>query len=173
MKRLIIDMDNVMADISTQFQTWYTRRTGLVIDPKSLIGKHEPDAFPDAELAWNFLFTPGFFRTVPVMKDSQHIIAELNKKYEVFIVSAAMEFPQSLPEKIDWLKEHFVFISWKQIVFCGSKSVIKGDCMIDDYVRNLEPFDGEKLLYTAPHNQLIEWRDRVNNWQEVGDRLLL
>ena len=172
MKRLIIDMDNVMADISTQFQRWYTKATGIVIDPKSLIGKPEPDAFPDRELAWSFLFTPGFFKDVPVMQDSQEVIAELNKKYEVFIVSSALEFPQSLPEKFAWLQEHFSFLSWTQIVFCGNKSVIRGDYMIDDYLKNLDYFDGVKMLYTAPHNQLLEGHNRVNNWQEIAQVLL-
>ena len=172
MKRLIIDMDNVMADISTQFQTWYTRATGKMIDPKSLIGVPEPEAFPDKELVWSFLFTPGFFRDVPVMKDSQEVIGELNKKYDVFIVSSALEFPQSLPEKFAWLQDHFSFLSWKQIVFCGSKNVIKGDIMIDDYPKNLDFFDGVRMLYTAPHNQLLDGYNRVYNWQEVAEALL-
>ncbi len=168
MKRIIIDMDNVMADVSRQFQTWYTRETGNIIDPASLIGVPEPEAFPDPKVLWSFLFTPGFFRTVPVMKDSQQVIEALNKKYEVFIVSSALEFPQSLGEKFEWLSEHFPFLSWKQIVFCGSKAVIKGDYMIDDYLKNLDFFEGEKLLYTAPHNQLLQGHNRVNNWQEVA-----
>jgi 5'-nucleotidase len=171
-KRLIIDMDNVMADVSQQFQTWYTRETGVVIDPQSLIGVPEPEAFPDKDLLWNFLFTPGFFRTVPVMKDSQKVVAELNKKYDVFIVSSALEFPQSLGEKFAWLGDNFPFIDWKQIVFCGSKAVVKGDYMIDDYLKNLDYFDGYRMLYTAPHNQLLEGHNRVNNWQEVAEVLL-
>ena len=172
MKRLIIDMDNVMADISQQFHTWYTRHTGDVVDPATLIGVPEPEAFPDPKIIWNFLFTPGFFRDVPVMKDSQQVMEELNKKYEVFIVSSALEFPQSLSEKYAWLQEHFSFIHWKQIVFCGSKNVIKGDYMIDDYLKNLDYFDGEKILYTAPHNQLLEGYNRVNDWQEVAKMFL-
>jgi 5'(3')-deoxyribonucleotidase len=102
------------------------------------------------------------------MKDSQQVLAEMNKKYEVFIVSSALEFPQSLPEKYAWLQEHFPFIGWQQIVFCGSKVVIKGDFMIDDYPKNLDYFTGEKLLYTAPHNQLLEGYRRVDNWQELA-----
>ncbi len=172
MKRLIIDMDNVMADVSAQFQRWYTRETGIIIDPATLIGVPEPEAFPDKDMAWKFLFTPGFFREIPVMKDAQKVMEALNKRYDVFVVSSALEFPQSLPEKFAWLQDHFPFISWKQIVFCGSKNVIKGDYMIDDYLKNLDYFDGEKLLYTAPHNQLLQGHNRVNNWQEVADLLL-
>jgi len=172
MKRVIVDMDNVMANISLQFRNWYAKTTGQNISLESLIGKGELEGFPKPEIVKNFLFTPGFFRTAPVMKDSREVLSELNKKYQVFIVSSALEFPQSISEKYAWLQEYFPFIGWEQIVFCGSKSLIKGDYMIDDYLKNLDHFDGEKLLYTAPHNQLLSGYNRVNNWKEVASALL-
>jgi len=172
MQSVIVDMDNVMANISRQFICWYRRETGEAVAPESLVGKPELGAFPQPEIVRSFLYTPGFFRNVPVMEDSQEVLAALNEKYKVFIVSSALEFPLSLPEKHAWLGEHFPFIQWQQIVFCGSKSLIKGDYMIDDYQKNLDYFDGEKLLYTAPHNQLVEGYRRVNNWQEVASLLL-
>ncbi|HWJ25448.1 MAG TPA: hypothetical protein VNS32_02840 [Flavisolibacter sp.] len=172
MKRIIVDMDNVMANISQHFRDWYAEKTGELISHESLIGKGEMEGFPNPELVKGFLYTPGFFRSVPIMKDSQEVMSELNKKHEVFIVSSALEFPQSIPEKYQWLQEHFPFIGWQQMVFCGSKSLIKGDYMIDDYLKNLDYFNGEKLLYTAPHNQLLEGYNRVNNWQEVASILL-
>ncbi len=172
MKRLIIDMDHVMADITTQYIRWYQDRTGIYVDPSTMIGKSEIKSFPDADLVWSFLFTPGFFRTAPVMENSQQVIAELNKAYDLYIVSAAMEFPQSLAEKYEWLQEHYPFIHWQQIVFCGSKKVIAGDYMIDDHLKNLDFFEGERLLYTAPHNALITGYKRIDNWLEASSFLL-
>ena len=172
MKRVIIDMDHVMAAITKQYIQWYKNHTGIEVDEATLIGKSESEAFHDKDLIWKFLYSPGFFRTAPVIEGSQEVIAELNKKYEVFIVSAAMEFPQSLVEKYDWLQEHFPFISWKQVVFCGSKTVIKGDYMIDDHLKNLDYFDGEKLLFTAAHNALVSGYKRVDTWQDVAAILL-
>ena len=55
------------------------------------------------------------------MKDSVDVLREMNKRYEIFIVSAATEFPNSLKDKLDWLLEHFPFFpgsSW----FCVAKS---------------------------------------------------
>ena len=103
---------------------------------------------------------------------SQEVMDALNKKYEVFIVSSAMEFPNSLPEKLEWLNEHFPFLHWKQFVFCGRKSVVHGDYMIDDLPHNLETFNGEKLLFTAPHNMQFNHFTRVTGWKEVGAYLL-
>jgi 5'-nucleotidase len=172
MKRLIIDMDHVMVNITQQFIDWYQEATGIYVSAESMLGKSETGSFPNPDLVWSFLFKPNFFGTAKVMEGSQKVVEELNKKYDLFIVSSAMEFPQSLPEKYEWLGKNFPFIKWQQICFCGSKKLIKGDIMIDDHLKNLEFFDGQKLLYTATHNALIEGYTRVNNWQEVSDLLL-
>jgi 5'-nucleotidase len=173
-KRILIDMDHVMADITTQYIKWYKEATGTEVDRKDLLGKPEDQAFPQPGLIKEFLHTPGFFRTAPVMPGSQEVIEELNKVYELFIVSAAMEFPQSLIEKYEWLREHFPFITWQQIIFCGSKKPISGAYMIDDHFKNLNNFYGEKLLYSATHNINMHklGYTRVNNWGEVRHLLL-
>jgi 5'(3')-deoxyribonucleotidase len=78
-----------------------------------------------------------------------------------------MEFPQSLPEKLEWMQEHLPFISWRHIVFCGDKRIIGTDYMIDDHVTNLDTFTGKGLLFTACHNVNIARHTRLNNWSEV------
>lgn len=168
-KRVIIDMDHVMADITSQYIKWYKNATGVTIERDSLLGKQEDLAFPRPELIREFLLEPGFFRTASVIANSQKVIKELNELFDVTIVSAAMEFPQSLIEKYEWLQEHFPFIGWQQIILCGSKKNICGDFMIDDHLKNLNYFKGEKLLFTATHNTEInqEGLTRVNNWMEV------
>jgi 5'(3')-deoxyribonucleotidase len=90
----------------------------------------------------------------------------------LFVVSAAMEFPQSLFEKLKWLEEHFKFLHWKQIVFCGSKAVVHGDYMIDDLAYNLETFNGEKYIFSAPHNLHIHTYPRLNNWKKLVNDFL-
>jgi 5'(3')-deoxyribonucleotidase len=101
------------------------------------------------------------------MEGAREAVEELMKDFDVYIVSAAMEFPQSLPEKYEWLKEYFPFIDWKNIVFCGDKSVIDTDYMIDDHVKNLDSFKGRPFLFTAGHNINVDRHTRVNDWKEV------
>lgn len=95
----------------------------------------------------------------------------MQEQHEVYIVSAATEFPKSLEDKIDWLGEHFPFISWKNIVFCGNK-IIKADVLIDDRIKNFAEFDGRPLLFSSPHNILITDYERVDNWEQVLQKLL-
>ncbi len=102
-KRILIDMDHVMADITAQYIIWFQRVTGVEMNRNDLLGKPEDLAFPEPRLIREFLHSPGFFATAPVIPGSQSVIRELNQLYEVYIVSAAIEFPQSLSEKHAWV----------------------------------------------------------------------
>ncbi|WP_144415189.1 5' nucleotidase, NT5C type [Paenibacillus durus] len=45
------------------------------------------------------------------MKDSQEVIRSLSERFEIYITTAAMEFPSSFTAKYEWLREHFDFLS--------------------------------------------------------------
>ena len=49
-------------------------------------------------------------------------------------------------------ERHFPFIATSHIVFCGDKSIVAADYLIDDNVRQLSRFRGEGIIFTAPHN---------------------
>jgi len=140
-KSIAIDMDGVIADTAQQFLNWYEMKHGIRFGREKFHGVSELDALPD-RAARKFVFETGFFRGVPVMEGANEAVTELMKYFDVYIVSAAMEFPQSLIEKYEWLKEHFPFITWRNIIFCGDKSIIGTDYMIDDHVKNLENYKG-------------------------------
>lgn len=174
MKRLIIDMDDVMADATGQFINFYEKEFGARLPREKLNFKEELEGFPEhhREAIYQFVFQKNFFRTMEVKEFSQAVMKKLNEKYELFIVSSALEFPNSLNEKLEWLGEHFPFLHWRQIVFCGSKSVVYGDYMVDDLVYNLQPFNGEKYIFTAPHNLQYQQFERLNDWKELGTKFL-
>ncbi len=171
MQRIAVDMDGVLADTFSQYLDWDERDTGTRKQREALLGKPELEAFAGIR---EYLYTTGFFRSIPVVKDSPEILLQLTKQYEVYVVSAGTEFPQSLPEKQDWLLEYFPFISWQNIVFCGSKQIIKADIMIDDHLKNLDYFEGRTILFSQPHNYFIQHQkhNRVSSWQEIAELLL-
>ena len=171
MERIAVDMDGVLADTTEQFLQFDERDFGRRRTLEEITGKPESVGFPNAQ---KYVRTKDFFRTAPVMKESQTVLSDLNKRYEIFIVSAAVEFPQSLLEKYEWLNEYFSFITWQQIVFCGSKTIVEADIMIDDHFKNLDPFKGQTILFSQPHNLLQHSRKhkRVDSWGEIADMLL-
>lgn len=167
MKRIAVDMDEVIADVSPKFLDLYEREFGVRLQKEDYWGK-KIYQIGGADHIRSFLFDRGFFADLPVMPDSQEVIQELMAAdYEIFITTAAMEFRASLEDKYDWLLQHFPFIHWKNFVFCGDKSVIHADYMIDDHVFNLRTFRGKGLLYTASHNIDETEFTRVNNWAEI------
>ncbi|HVZ56450.1 MAG TPA: hypothetical protein VG870_07310 [Chitinophagaceae bacterium] len=174
MERIIIDMDEVIADTMGEMISWYRREYGGEVDYSKMLVGAWIRGFPEhhQEMIWQRLTSPGFFRNLPVMEDSVEVIRELNQRYEVFIVSAATEFPNSLKDKMEWLGDHFPFLTWKQLVLCGDKKVIQGDYMIDDHARNLVTFPGKKFLYTSAHNLNETGYERLNNWKEAAARFL-
>ena len=164
---IAIDMDGVIADVETHFLHWYERDFGHLYSAKDIEGKAEADMFPETGQVYKFARTPGFFETAPVMEGAVEALRLLSENFDLYIVSAAMEFPQSLPEKHAWLAKHFPFISWKQIVFCGDKSIINTDYMIDDHPKNLDFFRGKTIMFRAFHNFSVTNHHRVNNWKEI------
>jgi 5'-nucleotidase len=174
MQILIIDMDEVMADPIAKMKAWYERDYGIQFTADQLIGKHLREAaVPEhAGVFHQYLNTPGFFRDLDVYPGAKEVVKKLNDHYQVYIVSAAMEFPNSLKDKFEWLEDHFAFLKWKQICFCGSKGIIHGDIMIDDHSRNFNDFIKRKILFTTHHNVLEEGYERVADWQEVAKKLL-
>ncbi len=117
---IAIDMDGVMANVEKHFVDWYNERHQENVSIQDIQGKSEANAFPEPGIIKKYASTEDFFRTAPVMTGAVDAVKKLNEHFEVYVVSAAMEFPQSLVEKREWLKEHFPFINWRQIVFCGS-----------------------------------------------------
>ncbi|WP_300598838.1 5'(3')-deoxyribonucleotidase [Niabella sp.] len=170
MKRLIVDMDGVLADVYSQFRKYERLDLGIEQDEAAIIGKTEREAFKNVR---TYVNTPGFFLEAPVIPDSVEVMQQLNQQYDLYIVSSAMEFPLSLYEKYQWLQQHFPFLIWEQLVLCGSKKIVQGDIMLDDHFKNLDHFGGKTLLYSQPHNMQRDAgkHQRVANWQEV--RLVL
>lgn len=163
---VLVDMDGVLADVYQHFIDWHKKETNENLDIKKMNGILEEDAFP---LFKKHVNTVDFFRTAPAIKNAIKGLEYLNNKYEVVIVSSATEFPNSLKEKYEWLKDHCSFISWHQIIFCGSKKYIEGDIMIDDHVKNLRLFEGKRILFSQPHNYYItdQSMTRVSSWEDI------
>lgn len=168
-KTVAIDMDGVIADTEAQFMDWYEKEHGIRVSREERLGVPEPDGFPDKTAIRRYVYTPGFFRTIPVMPGAVEAVKTLMENYEVFIVSAATEFPQCLSEKLEWLNEYFPFISWTNIVLCGDKSIIDTDYLIDDHCKNLDFCKGKPIMFNGSHNVNQLHHIRVMNWDEVLD----
>jgi len=161
-------MDEVLADVRPKFLDLFEATHGRRLNEAEYRGKkiYQVDG---AAAIRDRLFERGFFADLPLVEGCREALLKLHGEYELFIVTAAMEFRASLEDKYDWLQKHLPFIPWSHYVFCGDKSIVAADYMIDDHPHNLRDFRGKGLLFTASHNVYETEFTRVNNWQDVLD----
>jgi 5'(3')-deoxyribonucleotidase len=182
-KTIAVDMDEVIADALGEHLLRYNQDFPNQLTRADLHGRWLWDAVPPARVRdlERYMLSPDFFRVLPVMPEAQRVLRRLQAHYDVFIASAAMEVPSSFTAKYQWLAEHFPFIPTSHLVFCGDKSILRADFLIDDNPRQLRLFEGtgegqssangaptrEGILYTSPANVHISGFRRVDNWLDV------
>ncbi len=174
MLRLTLDMDDVMADTHSKLVDIVLNEFTTTLDEKDLRAKGLRELLHPKQLTrlHKIIDSPGFFADIQVMPDAIETVHRLSHFYEIFVATACMEFPNSFRDKFDWLHKHFKFIPWTNIVFCGYKSIIQSDYLIDDQIRNLNAFKGEGILFSAPHNLRENGFKRVASWQEISELFL-
>jgi 5'-nucleotidase len=171
MQRICVDMDEVMADTLAEHLRRYNQTFEEEITAHDLAGKGLWEITPQERQVQlrAFLDAEDFFEDLAIMSDAQQVLKDLSARFEIFIATQAMSVPNSLGPKYRWLQRHFSFIPPTHYVFCGDKSILRADYLIDDMPRNLLRFEGQGILYTAPHNQAATGFVRVENWRQVAE----
>ncbi|NKI31978.1 5' nucleotidase, NT5C type [Croceivirga thetidis] len=171
---IFVDMDEVLADTYQAHIDIYNSEFGTSFTKKDADGKDFWKCVPveNQQSVKDHAWQKDFFKNLKVMENSQEILKELSAQNEVYIASAAMQFPNSLKEKSDWLDEHFPFIDWRYRILCGHKHILKGDVLIDDRPFHLERFTGRSIIFTSPHNVNTKEFERASTWLEIAEKLL-
>jgi 5'(3')-deoxyribonucleotidase len=164
-------MDDVMARTLDEFLRRYNEHYHEDVVLADLVGKGLWEVAPlDRQQQLRaFIDAEDFFEDLDLMPGAQEVLRALAPRFEIFIATQAMVVPNSLGPKYRWLQRHFPFIPPTNYIFCGDKKILRADYLIDDQVYNLQSFEGQGLLFTAPHNLTATGFVRVNNWQDVAD----
>ncbi|MDQ1693291.1 MAG: hypothetical protein QOH85_826 [Acidobacteriaceae bacterium] len=170
-KRIAVDMDEVLADALGELVRRYNREFSETLAVRDMWGRWMVEALPASrqDRVMAYLQQEDFFDDLAVMPDSQRVLERLSRSFEIFVATAAMEFPKSFGPKYRWLQRHFPFLSPSHYVFCGDKSILHADYLIDDMPRHFERFQGTGVLFTAAHNAKLQVPVRVNNWLEIEE----
>lgn len=180
-------MDEVIADALAEHLLRYNRDFGTTHTVADLQGRHLWEFIPPEHhhaLA-GYMATDDFFSVLTVLPHAQRVLARMQSRFDIFIASAAMEVPTSFAAKFDWLARHFPFIPPSRLVFCGDKSILRADFLIDDNPRQLQRFEAsgsqagkesgprpQGILFASPANTAVIGYRRAANWLEV-ERLFL
>ncbi|MFC0214231.1 5'-3'-deoxyribonucleotidase [Paenibacillus chartarius] len=168
-QRIAVDMDEVIADFMSKYLRQYNEKYEDSVTPEQLQGKKLRHIAKCGDEVYELLKHPEFFADLGLKEHSQDVLRELQERYDIYITTAAMEVPNSFNAKYRWLKEHFPFIPDMNIVFCGDKSIIRADYLIDDNSRHFQGFMGKGILFTAPHNVFETGYTRVDDWLQVRE----
>jgi 5'(3')-deoxyribonucleotidase len=170
-KRIAVDMDEVIADTLRAQLAWLDHEHGLRWEPSQLSGRRLGDLLPAAvsDSLEALLHDGAFFGTLAAMRGSQDVLRRMSSRFDIFVATAAMEYPGSFFHKFEWLRRYFAFIPPDRIVFCGDKGIIHADVLIDDNASHLRRFAGKGVLFAAPHNHEVSGFEVVRNWAEVEE----
>jgi len=185
-KIIAVDMDEVIADALGEHLTRYNRDFPndfkTTVTPSDLRGRSIWDYVPThrQKVLEQYMLSKDFFTVLDVMPESQRVLDRLQSRYDIFIATAAMEIPTSFNAKFNWLARHFPFIPTSHIVFCGDKSILRADYLIDDNPRQLRLFQSnspgdatrEGILFSSPANAFVTDFRRVENWLDVEKMFL-
>ena len=145
MKRVFIDMDNVLVD----FQS----------------GLDQVSEEVKAEYAGRLDEIPGLFGKMKPMEGAIEAVHELQKHYDLFILSTApWKNPSAWSDKVEWVTKYLDDVFHKKMVITHRKDLCQGDYLIDDRGKNgTSEFGGEWIHFGS---------EMFPNWNDVLDYLL-
>ena len=146
MKRVFIDMDNVLVD----FQS----------------GLDQVSEDVKAEYAGRLDEIPGLFAKMKPMPGAIEAVHELQKHYDLFILSTApWKNPSAWSDKVEWVTKYLDDVFHKKMIITHHKDLCQGDYLIDDRGKNgTSEFAGEWIEFGS---------QRFPDWTSVLNYLLM
>lgn len=175
---ILVDVDGVVADLHTE----WLRRYNLDYDTD--LGKEDISSWSMHKLVvpecgtkiYDYLKLPEIYDLVQPIEGALDGIKSIRKMgHRVVYLSAGF-----YPAKVRWLNYNgFLsgrtsnWASAEDVIIAFDKSLIKGDVLIDDRLKNVDEFHGPAILFDQPWNQ--EGRNgrvwRAMDWEGVVKKI--
>lgn len=145
MKRLYIDMDNVLVDF----------QSGIDCTTAELLKQYEGHLDD----------VPAIFSKMKPMPGAIEAFEKLAQRYDVYILSTApWHNPTAWSDKVLWVQKYLGEVAYKRLILSHHKNLCTGDYIIDDRTRHgVDIFDGEHIHFGT---------ERFPNWESVLEYLL-
>lgn len=138
MKRLLVDMDNVLVDFPAG------------------VARLAPEV--RAAYAGRLDEVPGLFALMPPLAGALESYEELAQRFDTYVLSTApWENPSAWSDKLLWIRRHLPKSAYKRLILSHHKDLVVGDFLVDDRLKNgVERFRGEHLHFGTP--RFPDWR---------------
>lgn len=170
MKRILVDVDAVIADLMPVWLSLYNIDYDDKLEAKDIFkwGIHEIVKPECGSSIFSYLERPDLYDNVKPIDGAISSIRWLRQhSYDVrFVTSGGFE------SKIRWLgRQGFLmgenYFYSPDLVVAHDKSIINADIMIDDNVKNCENFKGKSILFAQPWNEGSNTWFRADGWADV------
>jgi 5'(3')-deoxyribonucleotidase len=162
-----MDVDDVVADLTTEWLKRYNQRTGDTLHPVHIRDWNiagYAKKMPTHEF-YAILHEPDLYGSVKPHEGAWDMVCSLKRVgHRIVFISSCVG--NTAGDKKEWLVHHG-FLKGREkhdnFIAAHDKSLVTGvDVLIDDRVENVERFPKKALLVRRPHNEdLTCWRARA------------
>lgn len=166
---VLVDMDGVLYDTYPYALQLYREAGGEKVGVDAMKTYKIGDHLADPELFYALMAQEHFFRDIPLMEGAHDFMQVLMEAgLEPVIVSTCRErFPFSERDKRRALRRDFPWLDERNIIFAERKELIRGYCIVEDRIENVENFPGHGILMAAPYNEA--GRGRYPRFERLTD----
>lgn len=171
MLTLLIDMDNVVANLLKKWLDTYNSTYGDTLLPEHItqwdlhkqITKCSPAEF------YGIIAQPGFFADLEVMPYAVEVIQRLHSAGHsiYFLTATPYDNPTGGYDKCNWVQRHFSFLdknARNRVIQAHNKHMVKGDLLFDDSPANLAAYPGTKIAMDWNFNKHVAVNYRASDW---------
>jgi 5'(3')-deoxyribonucleotidase len=178
-KRLLVDVDEVLADFQTPVLDIVHRLYGRKLTPYDFDSWDLFAAFSKEERneIFQHISVPGFCSTFLPKPGAVEAIAEIKKFADVTPVTRPFPSQTWVHDRMLWLYEHFGFRE-PEIVNTAAKHLVYGDAILDDNPQHVIEWQGTHpqgvgMLWHIPNTRNLTQYDhlRVRTWDEVVQKV--
>ena len=175
---ILCDVDEVLFPLHQVWLGRYNSRMGTDFKPSDIRDWDLTGLDIDKKVLFSILWEPDLYEAEPIHESVEGVMCLRMMDHRVVFVTSSTDV--SAGAKMRWLQRwNFLptgdsLAQFKDVVIANDKSLLKGDVMIDDHVKNFHGFDGDKLLFDAPHNRSMveDGFIRVRSWHDVVNLIL-
>lgn len=178
-KRLLIDVDEVLADFQTPVFELIHLLFGKYLTPHDFKTWDILADFTDEEKSALFaeMAKPGFCRGFSVVEGALEAVKRMREIVDVYPVTNPFHMGPWAADRNEWLQENFGF-ERGQIVHTSAKHLVNGNAILDDNPTHVVDWLGENptklgMLWHIPNTRMLTHYDhlRVRSWDEVLKQL--
>lgn len=166
---ILVDIDGVIFNTQEVLLNWLNEvyKTDYVLDDITSY-----DWFDKTfDHPWEIMKFDEFWNKVKANKQAIYYFLKWKHEGHTIKFVTASYYHRSLPFKIHKLLDCFNGeFDDKDVIVCHDKSLIMGNLLIDDYLKNCNEFHGFSIVYTQPWNKdtnLI----RTDDWAVIDKRV--